>query len=91
MQHDLRLQFTQAVDASHHGHPTVMRTVRNGSVGRPTIEIDPDFLRWAYTMRSTSGIARFLGLSRRTVRDQLIAHGIASPQQQPYIGLRTVP
>ncbi|KAJ7128852.1 hypothetical protein C8R46DRAFT_926116 [Mycena filopes] len=54
-----------------------------GSRGRPAYDIDPEFLRWAYSQRSTSGIARFLGVHRSTVRAALLAHGIAVPQQQP--------
>ncbi|KAK7012914.1 hypothetical protein R3P38DRAFT_3278905 [Favolaschia claudopus] len=83
MQNDIRLQYQDAVDRSHHGHPVVVRTVHTGSRGRPSIEIDPDFLRWAYSLRSTSSIARFLGVSRRTVRYALLEHGIAAPRQQP--------
>ncbi|KAJ3831860.1 hypothetical protein F5878DRAFT_500659, partial [Lentinula raphanica] len=54
-----------------------------GSAGRPRATIDPDFLRWAYTHRTTNGIAQFLGLSHRTVRRALLAHGIASPGNAP--------
>ncbi|KAJ3762574.1 hypothetical protein EV360DRAFT_92379 [Lentinula raphanica] len=45
--------------------------------------IDPDFLRWAYTHRTTSGIADFLGVSHRTVRRALLDNGIASPGNAP--------
>ncbi|KAK7000377.1 hypothetical protein R3P38DRAFT_3058165 [Favolaschia claudopus] len=84
MQNDIRLQYQDAVDRSHHGHPVVVRTVHTALEGRPSIEIgDPDFLRWAYSLRSTSSIARFLGVSRRTVRYALLEHGIAAPRQQP--------
>ncbi|KAK7016898.1 hypothetical protein R3P38DRAFT_2785355 [Favolaschia claudopus] len=83
MQNDVRLQYEQAVDQSHHGRPTVVQTVHTGSRGRPTVEIDPHFLRWAYSLRSTASIARFLGVSRNTVRTALLEYGIAVPQQQP--------
>ncbi|KAJ7698848.1 hypothetical protein B0H16DRAFT_1349353 [Mycena metata] len=46
--------------------------------------IDPDFLQWAYSQRSTAGIHRFLGLSRSTVRSALLRHGIATPQSNPF-------
>lgn len=85
MQHDVRQQYQQAIDESHHGQPTVLQTIPTGGRGRPSIRIDPDFLRWAYSLRSTSGIARFLGVSRRLVRDQLLEHGIAQPQEQPFM------
>jgi hypothetical protein len=83
MQNDIRLQYEQAVDQSHHGHPVVIETVETGTRGRPAYDIDPDFLRWAYSLRSTSSIARFLGVSRQTIRSALLLHGIAVPQQQP--------
>ncbi|KAK6972320.1 hypothetical protein R3P38DRAFT_3134346 [Favolaschia claudopus] len=83
MQNDVRLQYEQAVDQSHHGRPIVVQTVHTGSRGRPTVEIDPQFLRWAYSLRSTASIARFLGVSRNTVRTALLEYGIAVPQQQP--------
>lgn len=35
-------------------------------------------------MRSTSAIARFLGVGRRTVRNALLQYGIASPQVTPF-------
>jgi hypothetical protein len=47
--------------------------------------IDPGFLQWAYSLRSTSSIARFLGISRRLVWQQLLEHGIAEPQEQPFM------
>ncbi|KAJ3827856.1 hypothetical protein F5880DRAFT_1473708 [Lentinula raphanica] len=46
--------------------------------------IDPDFLRWAYGRRTTtSGIAYFLNVSRRTVRRSLLEYGIVSPGRAP--------
>jgi hypothetical protein len=85
MQDDIRLQYQQALDESHHGYPTIVETVQSGTRGRPSIHIDPEFLRWAYSLRSTSSISRFLGVGRRTVRNALISHGIATPQASPFI------
>ncbi|KAJ7238069.1 hypothetical protein B0H12DRAFT_1204320 [Mycena haematopus] len=51
---------------------------------RPRIYIDPDFLQWAYGQRSTEGISRYLGVSRTTVRNALLEHGIAEPQPSPF-------
>ena len=84
MQMDIRLQYEEALDQSHHGHPTVVETVHTGRVGRPSIYIDPDFLRWAYAHRSTSGIARFLHVGRRTVRNALLNYGIAESRDNPF-------
>ena len=50
MQTDIRLQYNQSLDESHHGHPTVVDTVYTGTCGRPSIAIDPDFLRWAHSL-----------------------------------------
>lgn len=84
MQTDIRLLYEQALDESHHGRPEIIQTVRTGNRGRPRIYIDPDFLRWAYAHRSTTGISRFLGVNRDTVRNALLDYGIAEPQQDPF-------
>ncbi|KAJ7456996.1 hypothetical protein FB451DRAFT_1341984 [Mycena latifolia] len=46
---------------------------------RLQIDIDVDFLRWAYSLRSTESIARFLGVGRSLVRRALLEHEIAVP------------
>jgi hypothetical protein len=84
MQNDIRLQYEEAINSSHHGQPTVVTTVNSGGPGRPRVHIDPQFLEWAYAHRSTSGIARFLGVSRTVVRNALLEHGIAQSQQNPF-------
>ncbi|KAJ7886337.1 hypothetical protein B0H13DRAFT_2020607, partial [Mycena leptocephala] len=82
MQNDVRLAYQQAVDQSHHGRPTVVEIVHTGGPGRPAAVINPDFLRWAYSLRSTASIARFLGLGRAVVRRALLEYGIAVPRHQ---------
>ncbi|KAF8208063.1 hypothetical protein K438DRAFT_1574451 [Mycena galopus ATCC 62051] len=84
MQTDVRLEYRDATDASHNGYPTVIETIATGAVGRPRIHIDPDFLQWAYSQRSTASIHRFLDVSRNTVRTALLEHGIAAPQSNPF-------
>ncbi|KAJ6628825.1 hypothetical protein B0H10DRAFT_1650506, partial [Mycena sp. CBHHK59/15] len=84
MQNDIRLEYRDAIDASHNGRPIVVQTVATGGVGRPCIHIDPDFLRWAYSQRSTAGIHRYLGVRRNTVRSALLYHGIVTPQSNPF-------
>jgi hypothetical protein len=58
--------------------------IQTGSRGRPSIHINEEFLRWAYTLRTTSAISRFLGVSRRTVRNALLFYGIAQPHESPF-------
>ncbi|KAI0313030.1 hypothetical protein OF83DRAFT_1066225, partial [Amylostereum chailletii] len=84
MQTDIRLQHQYILDSSHHGAPSIVAIERTGGRGRPRITIDPTFLRWAYNMRSTSGIAQFLGVSRARVRNALLEYGIATPQENPF-------
>ncbi|KAJ7886954.1 hypothetical protein B0H13DRAFT_1627782 [Mycena leptocephala] len=62
----------------------VREIIPSNGPGRPRIYIDPDFLRWAYGQRSTASISRFLRVGRSTVRNALIEHGIARPQQSPF-------
>ncbi|KAJ3738990.1 hypothetical protein EV360DRAFT_58083, partial [Lentinula raphanica] len=76
---DLRTIYRLRVEQSHRGHPNAISREHTGSVGRPRIIIDPNFLRWAYGRRTTSGIAYFLNVSRRTVRRSLLEYGIVSP------------
>jgi hypothetical protein len=86
MQADIRRRYEEVLDASHHGRPQIVQTIRTGTRGRPRIHIDPDFLRWAYSQRSTSGIGRFLNVGRTTIRNALLNLGIAEPQQNPFAG-----
>jgi hypothetical protein len=85
MQTDICLLYEEALDESHHGYPTVVETARTGNRGRPRIHIDPAFLEWAYAHRSTSGICRFLHVGRTVVRNALLEHGIAQPQENPFL------
>jgi len=84
MQTDIRQRYEEMLDASHHGRPTIVQTIRTGNRGRPRIQIDPEFLQWAYSHRTTSGIRRFLNVGRSTVRNALLNYGIAQPQQSPF-------
>ena len=84
MQADIRMQYEQTLNQSHHGHPTIVQEIHTGRRGRPRIYIDPEFLRWAYSHRSTSGIARFLHVGRRTVRHALLEYRIAEPHDSPF-------
>ncbi|KAJ3926141.1 MAG: hypothetical protein NXY57DRAFT_906124 [Lentinula lateritia] len=43
-----------------------------------------EFLEWAYTQRTTSGIAEYLGVARQTVRQALLDYGIAQPGINPF-------
>ncbi|KAJ7137391.1 hypothetical protein C8R43DRAFT_893734 [Mycena crocata] len=84
MQNDIRLEYQDSVDASHHGHPSLVQIVPSDGPGRPRIHIDPEFLRWAYGQRSTASIGRYLGVSRSVVRNALLEHGIAEQQTNPF-------
>jgi hypothetical protein len=85
MRNDVRQQYEQTISESHHGHPTIMETIHTGQRGRPSLQINREFLQWAYSLRSISSIAHFLDVSRGFVRRQLVEHGIAEPQSQPFM------
>lgn len=86
MQNNVQLEYRDAIDASHNGRPTVIKLAPTGGRGRPRIVIDPDFLRWAYSQRTTASIHRFLGVSRATVRRALLEYGIVTPESDPFTG-----
>jgi hypothetical protein len=86
MQTDVRIQYQQALDESHHGRPTIVQPVYTGNRGRPQLEINPEFLQWAYSHHSISGISRYLNIHRDTVRNALLDYGIAEPQTNPFAG-----
>ena len=83
MRSDIRLSYTEALEGSHHGFPSVVTTIHSGNRGRPQVVFDPDFLAWAYNRRSISALARFLRVGRTTLRNALINHGIMVPQEIP--------
>lgn len=79
---EVRRAHRHALDSSHYGthHPvTYIYTGR-----RPRAVIDPEWLAWACQHHSTSGIARYLNLHRDTVREALIANGLATRQEYPF-------
>lgn len=85
MQNDIHWQYQQAIDELHHGYPAIVETIHTGSHGRPSICIDPEFLWWSYFLRSIKSISLFLGVSWRTVHQQLLENGIAQPGEQPFV------
>ncbi|KAJ7589913.1 hypothetical protein C8J56DRAFT_1139619 [Mycena floridula] len=50
---------------------------------RPRTTIDPQFLQYAYSQRTTTGIAHFLGIGRTTARHELLTQGLAQPGPLP--------
>ncbi|KAK7016234.1 hypothetical protein VNI00_018935 [Paramarasmius palmivorus] len=81
---DVQSLYEHSVNTTHHGRPPLVQREYTGGRGRPKTAINPDFLRWAYTQRSITGISRFLGVGRTTVRQALLDLGIAPPGQDPF-------
>ena len=73
---DICVLYTQSLDSSHHGRPSVREVVHTGRRGRPQIVFDPAFLAWAYNQRSISALARFLRVGRTTLRNALVENGL---------------
>ncbi len=84
MQEDVRLRYREVLDELHQGRTSVVTTIRTGNRGRPRIEINAEFLRWAFRLRSTSAIARFLSVSRTRVRQEILDLGLAQPLEDPF-------
>ncbi|KAF9509587.1 hypothetical protein BS47DRAFT_1348967, partial [Hydnum rufescens UP504] len=87
LQSEVQLGHWFALDASHHGVQDPVSYVHDGGPGRPRVVIDPDWLHWAFGHRSTSGIARFLGISRPIVREALLELGLVEPGENPFLCL----
>lgn len=81
---DARALYNRQTEASHHGRPVIVSQESHGQRGRPRTVINPDFLSWAYSHRTTSGISQFLGISRATVRRRLLENNIALPGIDPF-------
>ncbi|KAJ3902573.1 hypothetical protein F5879DRAFT_805174 [Lentinula edodes] len=81
-------QFAQlaheSIELSHSGRPEVVFTEYTGRPGRPRTVIDPDFLRFAYRHRTTTGLSHFLDIPRSTLRRRLLENHIASPGTYPF-------
>lgn len=84
MLHDVRILHDTVLQSSHRGHPEVVSKEYSGGRGRPKIVINHDFLAWAYRLRSTSGIADFLGVSHTIVRQALLDYNIVQPGVNPF-------
>ncbi|KAJ7748135.1 hypothetical protein B0H16DRAFT_1849759 [Mycena metata] len=84
MLNDVEIVYQQAIDASHHGRPTVVERVHTGRPGRPRVVIDPNFLQFAHEHRSTTGIGRFLNVSRGVVQAALLRQGLVEPGMAPF-------
>ncbi|KAJ7017993.1 hypothetical protein C8F04DRAFT_978180 [Mycena alexandri] len=84
MLNDVQVVYQQVLDASHHGHPTVVERVHTGRPVRPRVVIDPNFLQFAHEHRFTSGIGRFLNVSRGVVWSALLRQGLVEPQAAPF-------
>ncbi|KAL0057050.1 hypothetical protein AAF712_016331, partial [Marasmius tenuissimus] len=81
---DIRVLRERAAEATQSGRPEVVRRVMDGGRGRPRVEINPVFLSWAYSHRTQSAIAQFLGISRSTVHRALLDQGVVQPGEDPF-------
>ncbi|KAJ7737974.1 hypothetical protein B0H16DRAFT_1664698 [Mycena metata] len=86
MLNNVEIVYQQAIDASHHGRPTVVERVHTGRPGRPRVVIDPNFLQFAHEHRSTTGIRHFLNVSRGVVQAALLRQGLIEPGMAPFEG-----
>jgi len=84
MQLDLDILLEEATQDTHHGHPVIIETSSTGGRGRPRYVIDRAWLAWARMQRTTSGIAHFLGISRKTVRQALLEYGLVQAGNNPF-------
>ena len=85
MKNDIKTQYERGLSTSHYGRPSVVNVLRTGRRGRPRLIIDPGFLQWAMTQRTTSRIASFLSVGRTTLREAMLDYGLAEPGDNPFL------
>jgi hypothetical protein len=97
LQDSVALMIEALETASHQSSDPVESTqtplvhaVRTGKRGRPRIEIDPDFLREALTMRGPSGIAPVLlvdgkEICARTVQRRALDYDLVEPGHPVFV------
>ncbi|TFK63360.1 hypothetical protein BDN72DRAFT_750120, partial [Pluteus cervinus] len=83
MAQDVRMFHSTMSETSNNGCPVILEYIHTGGRGRPAVRIDRDFLAWAIQLRGVSGIARFLGIGRKTVRKALVEYGLREPGECP--------
>lgn len=76
MRNDIQALQCQAFDHPSPSFTWLTERVYTGRPGRPAIRINPDFLAWASKLRTISGIADFLGLERKKVRQEKLENGL---------------
>ena len=81
---DLHILQQNSAELRNHGLPQSVRAIYSGRRGWPRLEIDEQFLRYAYRSRSIAWIANILGVHRCTVRHALLDYGLTQPLQNPF-------
>ena len=81
---DINILQISATELSNHGFPSSIRTIYTGRRGRPRLEIDEHFLRFAYRSCTVASIASLLGIHRCTVRQALLDYGLTQPLENPF-------
>lgn len=74
-----------SVDAPDHPPVQLSQTIHTGQRGRPRMEIDPNLLGIALSMRGPTHLAPLVGCSARTVRRRALEHGLVEPGPPVYV------
>jgi hypothetical protein len=74
-----------SVDAPDYPPVQLSQTIHTGQHGRPRVEIDPNLLGIALTMRGPTHLAPLVGCSARTVRRRALEHGLVEPGPPVYV------
>ena len=77
--------YEDSLATSHVGTPHPVTIVHRAGAGAPRKVIDRDWLAWAITHRTTSDIARFLGVGRDLVSRSLVEYELREPGADPFI------
>lgn len=81
MQVGVAVLHEKASQESNHGVPQLKTKIYTGRRGRPRYEISQPFLEDALQLRKIPGIARFLGVSDKTIERRVEEYSIQHPQK----------
>lgn len=74
-----------SADPPDHDPPQLSYTAHTGRRGRPRVDIEPELLEIALSMRGSTHLASVFGCAPRTIRRRALEYGLAEPGPPVYV------